>query len=721
MKQVIQNYKTGKLELVDVPMPLCGAGEVLVENKNSLISVGTEKLMIDLAKKSLLGKAKARPDLVKQVLNKVKTEGLMEAYRQSIARLEEPIPLGYSSAGVVREVGKNVSEFVAGDRVACIGSGYASHAEIVSVPKNLCVKIPNEVSFKEASFVALGAIALHSVRVSEAKIGEKVVIIGLGLLGQIAIQILKAAGCNVLGMDIDPQKLRLAKSFEIDEVANSENLIEKVKEFTQGNGVDAVIIFASTKSNQPIEQAAEITRERAKIVAPGMINLNIPRKIFYEKELELIISRSWGPGVYDEEYEKKGIDYPVSYVRWTSNRNMKAFLNLVKEKKVELQSLITHQFKIENALSAYDMVLGKREEYIGVLLDYPETKEKFEKKIILQKEKISVKKDEINIGVIGAGLFAKGTLFPILKNVKDINLKGAATANGFSIENIAKKIGFEYITTDYKKILKDKDINTIIIAAPHNLHSKFIMEALKSNKDVFCEKPLCINEEQLKEIIKIYYSSKNRLMIGFNRRFSPFSQFIKDKFSGKAPVVINCRVNVGFIPKESWVHDLEVGGGNIIGEVCHFVDLAQYLSGSLPEMVSAYSMSSFREDVTPEDNIVINLKLKNGSVANITYTTMGNKSYSRERIEVFGGEKVGVINNFKEAEIYESEKKWRKRSFGVNRGHKNEYEIFFRCLKEGKEITVDFKEYIATTLTTFKILESLKTGEPRQINLEQFL
>lgn len=721
MRQIIQNLKTGKLELIEVPIPLCGTGEVLVENKNSLVSVGTEKLMIDLAKKSLLGKAKARPDLVKQVINKIKTDGLVEAYKQAMARLKEPIPLGYSSAGIIKKVGKNITDFSVGDRVACIGSGYASHAEVISVPQNMCVKIPEGVSFEEASFVALGAIALHAVRMSGAKIGEKITVIGLGLLGQIAVQILKAVGCRVLGADVDSQKIRLARELGADMASTPAELVEKAKSFSDGKGVDSVIIFAATQSNQPIEQAAEIARERAKIIAPGMIGLDLPRKIFYEKELELVVSRSWGPGVYDEQYEKKGIDYPISYVRWTAKRNMEAFLNLVREKEINLLPLITHRYKIEDVLSAYQTVLIGKESYIGVVIDYPERKEKFVKKIILKERELEVPKEKVNIGLVGAGLFVKGTLLPILRDVKDIRFGGLAVAAGYSAEEMAKNFGFDYLTTDYKKILEDKDINAVIIATPHHLHSKFIIEALKSNKDVFCEKPLCINEEQLKEVIEVYCSSRNRLMIGYNRRFSPFSQFIKKEFEEESPIIVNCRVNVGSIPKESWVHNPEIGGGNIIGEVCHFIDLIQYFANSLAKEVSAYSISSPREDVSGEDNIVVNIRLENSSVANIVYTTIGNKSYPRERIEIFGGGKVGLINNFKEAEVYKWGRKQRKKSFGIDRGHKNEYETFFKCLKEAKEMPVNFKEYIATTLTTFKILESLRGGKSQSIDLEKFL
>ncbi len=715
MKQVLQNYKSGKLELAEVPIPLCGAAGVLVKNKNSLISTGTEKLMISLAKKSLISKAKERPDLVKKVINKIKTEGLLEAYRQSMARLDETIPLGYSSAGEVIEVGKMLDEFQVGDRVACIGAGVATHTEVIFVPKNQCVKIPDEVSFEEASFVALGAIALHAVRVSEAKLGENVVVIGLGLLGQLAVGLLKASGSNVLGVDISREKNKLAKTLGAASVTTPDNLIEEAARFTKGRGADSVIIFASTKSNEPIEQAAEIARERAKIVAPGMIRFYLPRKLFYEKELELVISRSSGPGIYDRKYEEEGIDYPISYVRWTKRRNMEAFLEAVKAKAINLEPLITHRFKIENALAAYEMILEGKESYIGVLLEYLEAKPT--QKISFTKKSSKALAGRINVGLIGAGLFAKGTILPILKDSKDINLKAVATAGGINAREIGKNYGFDYATTNYKEILGDKDIQAVIIATRHNLHKKFIIESLEAGKDVFCEKPLCINQEELEEIIKTYGQSNNRLMIGFNRRFSPLARFVKENLPESSPLVINCRVNTGFMPKEIWVHNPKIGGGSIIGEVCHFIDLIQYFTGSLPWEVSAYSISSEGNQIIPSDNVVINLKYQDGSIAAICYTASGSKSFPRERIEIFGGGKVGVIENFKKASVYGKGRTKHKKIWGTDKGHKDEYQIFFKAIEEGGEIPVDFKEYIATTLATFKIVESLKTGKPQQINL----
>ncbi len=710
---MLQNYKSGKLELAEVPIPLCGAGGVLVKNENSLISAGTEKLMISLAKKSLVGKAKERPDLVRKVITKIKTDGLLETYRQTMARLEETVPLGYSSAGVVIEVGKAVDEFQVGDRVACIGAGIASHADMIFVPKNQCAKIPEGVSFEEASFVALGAIALHAVRISEAKLGENVVVIGLGLLGQLAVQLLKASGSNVLGVDISLSKNKLAKILGADNVTTPTDLVEAATHFTKGRGADSVIIFASTKSNEPIEQAAEIARQRAKIVAPGMINFNLPRKMFYEKELELVVSRSSGPGIYDEKYEKEGIDYPISYVRWTKKRNMEAFLEAIKAKSINLKSLTTHHFKIENALDAYEMILEGKESYIGVLLDYPATK--LTQKISFPKKSSKALAGRINIGLIGAGLFAKGTMLPILKDFKDINLKAIATAKGISAKQIGEKFGFSYATTNYKEILEDKTIKAVIVLTRHHLHEKFIVESLKAGKDVFCEKPLCISQKGLESIREVYQKSKNRLMIGFNRRFSPHAVFIKENFKKMGPLVINCRVNTGFVPEKIWVHDLKIGGGSIIGEVCHFIDLIQYFTGSLPSQVSAYSVSSEGSHLIPSDNIVVNLKYQDGSIATICYTASGSKSFPRERVEIFGAGQVGVIENFKRAEVYGKRKPKIKKTRGTDKGHKDELQIFFKALKEGTDIPVSFEEYIATTITTFKIVESLKTGKPQQI------
>ena len=726
MKQIVQNYKTRKLEIQDVPAPVVKPGGVLVRNVNSLISVGTEKLMIGLAKKSLLAKAKARPDLVKRVIDKARQEGLFEAYRQAMARLETPVSLGYSSSGEVIEAGEEAGEFRAGDRVACAGQGFASHAEIIYVPKNLCVKIPKEVSFEEAAFVNIGAIALHGVRTGEPALGEKAVVIGLGLLGQIAVQILRASGLEVLGIDIDEKKTKLAKNLGANEVAvaGKEDILKKAKSFTKGVGADIVYIFASTNSNEPVEWAGEISRERGRVIIIGEITINIPRKIYYEKELKVIISRSSGPGIYDPLYEKKGIDYPISYVRWTIKRNLEEFLRLVEKKRVNLQPLITHKFKFKEALRAYEMILGKTEEknYIGVLQEYEKGRREKSRIINLKKTEDTYIKEgkgekKINLGLIGAGLHSKGEILPTLGHFPEINFLGVADIDGLNARAIGEKFSFKYCTTDYKRVIKDKRINTLIIATPHNLHAKMLIEALKEKKNIFIEKPLAIKEKEIQDIVKAYNKNPSKVMVGFNRRFSSFSSLAKELFSWyKGPYIINCRVNTGYIPKEHWVHDLKVGGGNIIGEVCHFVDLIQFFTDSYPKEVYAKTISGEVREHIPDDNLAINLKMESGSLASIIYTALGNKSFPRERIEIFGGGAVAVIDNFRSLD-YVDNKKRKKRSLNIDKGYQNEFSVFFEAIKEGRKLPVPFRDYLSVTFTTFKIVESIRTNSSQIIEI----
>ena len=721
MKQVIQNYKTGEIKLAEVPVPAIKSGGVLVRNVVSLISAGTEKSMINLARKSLIGKAKARPDLLSLAINKAKTEGWINTFKEAMSRLDTPVPLGYSCAGEVMEVGEGVDEFRKGDRVACFGSGYASHAEVVSVPKNLCVKIPESVSYENGAFAGVGAIALHAVRMADPQLEKNIAVIGLGLLGLISVQLLKSSGCNVFGIDIDEEKTSLALELGADEVAIAgDDIAAKVNSFSGGNGVDAVIIFASTKSSEPVELAAEIAREGAKIVVPGMVDLKLPRKAFYEKELKLIVSRAAGPGTYDPLFEQRGVDYPVSYVRWTEKRNMEAFLNLVAKGRVHLDKLITYRFKIEEAEKAYEMLTSKTsEKYIGVLFCYDKEKS-LKAKIDIKKKQIKQrkKKKEINVGLIGAGLFARGTILPILRKIPYVNLRGIATATGSSARHVGDKYGFQYCTSDYKELLNDQDIDCVIIATRHNLHAMMVIEALEKGKDVFVEKPLALSIEELKNVVDSWKKQQGRLMVGFNRRFSPFSVKAK-KWLGNInePLVIHCRVNAGFIPNSSWVHDPNEGGGRVIGEVCHFIDLIQYFTDSTPSEVYAINLAS--NVYKPSDNVTINLKMSNGSIASITYAGNSDKAFPRERIEIFGGGAACVIENFKKLEFTKSGNRKRLTRFNVDRGHKDEFKIFFETLLKGKSAPVAFSEYIYTTFTTFAIKRSLSTGRPIEIDSER--
>lgn len=713
MKQIIQNYKTGKLLVEDVPVPKVKSGGILVKNAFSLISAGTERSSVELARKSLLGKAKSRPDDVKKVLKLAKKQGLLNAYKTAMSRLEMPSPLGYSSSGLVIEVGKGVKDIKIGDRVACAGAGYASHTEIIFVPKNLCARVPENVSLNWAAFTTLGAIAMQGIRQADLRVGEHVTVIGLGLLGQLTVQILKASGCQVIGIDLDSEKIELAKKCGADRaILRSENVVNLVKQFTDGNGVDAVIINAATSSNDPFLLAPEIARDRAKVVLVGVAKLDFPREPYYRKELSLVLARSYGPGRYDTKYEEEGIDYPIEYVRWTEKRNMDAVLNLMAEKKLDINLLISHRFKIENAQKAYDLILGKtKEKFLGVLFEYDIEKE-HETKIVISDTPRSRHADtQIGVGFIGTGNFAQASLLPSMRGDK-IDFVGVADAQGTIAKMVAKKYGYNYCTSDYKKLLDDKTISTIFIATRHNLHAKLITESIKAGKHVFCEKPLCLNKKELNQIIKVRSmpsALSTVLLIGFNRRFAPLitkaKQFMDNKIG---PYIINYRINAGMLPKEHWLLDLKQGGGRIVGEVCHFIDLISYFIQS--RLVSVYAECLSGSKAVSNDNIIATLKYEDGSVGSISYFAVGDNDFTKERIEIFGDEKVCVINDFREA-IFSSEGKQTKRKMAQDKGFKNEIQSFFNAIKNGKPSPIPFEQIVETTLATFAINESINTGK----------
>jgi predicted dehydrogenase/threonine dehydrogenase-like Zn-dependent dehydrogenase len=629
-------------------------------------------------------------------------------------RLDEPVPLGYSCAGEVIEVGHGASEFSKGGLVACAGGGYASHAEEVFVPKNLVVKIPDNVSTKEAAFVTLGAIALQGVRRAELTPGERVAVIGLGLLGQLTVQILNAYGFPVLGLDVSQNQVKKALKLGLQEGAViGQDDVEKVASaFSNGQGVDAVIITAATKSNEPVELAGRICRDKGRVSAVGNIGLDIPRSIYYEKELDLRISRSYGPGRYDPNYEEKGIDYPIGYVRWTEKQNMEEFLRLISIGRVDVKLMITHTFKIEDALEAYKLILENpdKEDFTGVLLEYDPAKEHKPTVALSRSEKRIPTSDVVNVGLIGGGNFAKGTILPNLKKLDRVHIKGIATATGRSAQDIARKYGCEYATTDYNKVLDDEDINLVIIATRHNLHAQITIEALKRSKNVHVEKPLALNIEELKAFIEAENSSQGRLMVGFNRRFAPQAIKAKERFSNrKTPLMIHYRVNAGYIPPDHWIHDPEEGGGRIIGEVCHFVDLLQFLTGAEPKMVYAAKVAG-GANVIAEDNVNITIDFADGSTGTILYTALGDKSLPKEYIEIFGGGKAMSINNFKSGKGF---------SLSQDKGHYGEFRAFTEAILNGKPSPISVTELALTTLVTFKIHESLKSGVPICINVEE--
>ncbi|MBI2873260.1 MAG: bi-domain-containing oxidoreductase [Chloroflexi bacterium] len=718
MKQVILDYRNGDIELVEVPAPALRPGGVLVRNVCSAVSVGTEKLMADLARKSLLGKARARPDLVRQVIAKARNEGILEAYRAAMARLDTPVPLGYSCAGHVLAVGQGVTAIREGDPVACFGSGYAAHAEVVWMPMNLCVAVPKGLDMASASLAGPGAIALHAVRLAEPTVGERVVVIGLGLLGLMAVQVLTAAGARVFGVDLSEQRLALARQLGADAaVLPGQGTAEQVQAWTRGRGADSVLVLASTDSAQPVELAAEVARDRAVVVVPGMVNLKLPRRTFYEKELRLVVSRSAGPGIYDTQYQEKGVDYPLSHVRWTAQRNMEEFLELVANGKVRLEPIITHRYSIDEALTAYDLVY-KGGGHIGVVLSYPTSVEMTTRvRVGEEKRVVGEGKEKPSVGLVGAGLFAKTTLLPILKGMKDITRRSVATASGLSARHAAKKFGFQYCSSNYPELIEDADLDCVLIATRHHLHASMTVAALAKGKDVFLEKPLATTLEDLRQVAEAHRESKGRLMVGFNRRFSPFSVRARQALERRSgPLVLHCRVNAGSVPRESWVVDPVEGAGRVIGEVCHFVDLVQYLAGASPTQVYARTIQSKESASSEEENLAITLALEDGSVASITYVAMGDRAFPRERVEVFWESAVCAIDNFKSLTLVRSGKRSQMRRWNVDRGHRAELEAFFQMVRSGGPEPVPFEQYVKTTLTTFAIVESLKRGGPVEVD-----
>ena len=714
MKQLIQSYKTGELGVYEVPAPICGENGVLVKTKTSLVSAGTEKMIVDLAKKSLVGKAKARPDLVKQVVNKMKQEGIKNTLEKVFTKLDTPIPLGYSCVGEVVQVGAKVSGISVGDRVACGGAGYANHSEINYVPRNLFVKVPKSVSNADASFVTVGSIALQGIRQTSPTLGERIVVMGLGLLGQITVQLLKANGCKVLGTDFDARKRDLAKKLGADEVCTPEEVVEKSKLFTNGNGADAIVIAASTSSNQPIIDAGEIARTKARVVVVGLVGMDIPRNEYYKKELELKLSMAYGPGRYDPKYEEQGIDYPFAHVRWTEQRNFEAFLDLVEEGKITPSEMVTHQYEFERALSAYDLLEGKvKEDYLGILLNYKEGVEL--KSELVKISDTAVKSDALNVGLIGAGNFTKSVIIPNLKKAGNSNFVGLCTATGVSAHSTGNKHDFKYITTDYQELLKSNEINTVFITTRHNDHGEKVLNSLKAGKNVFVEKPLAIYENELEEIKTFYQNLEKKpvLQVGYNRRFAPLVQEMK-KVVGNLPMSINYRVNAGVIPKDVWVQDPEVGGGRILGEACHFIDTCTFLTGSIPESVFASCVTKDDQSIPDEDNVSIIIKYKNGSTAVINYYAFGNGQLPKEYIELFAPDIALKMDNFRELEIFKGGKSDKSKNSNQDKGFKGEFIALKTAVEQGK-LAISFEELYSTSKVTFAIINSLKTGELQKL------
>jgi predicted dehydrogenase/threonine dehydrogenase-like Zn-dependent dehydrogenase len=708
MKQVVQTLKNGEIQVIEVPAPIQAAGMLLVRNYFSLISPGTEGSTLRAARKGLIGKAKERPQQVKQVIDSLKQQGPIQTYKIVMSKLDAYSALGYSAAGKVIDAAPHVNGFQTGDLVACGGAGYASHAEIVAVPQNLCVKLPQNADLKRAAYNTLGAIALQGVRQADLSIGEICAVIGLGLIGQLTCLILRASGIRVVGIDIDAAMVNIAKESctDLGLFRSEPSIAEKIDEFTHGIGADAVIITAATKSVDPINFAGLIARQKGRIVVVGDIPTGFDREPYYRKELEVRMSCSYGPGRYDPHYEEKGIDYPVGYVRWTEKRNMEAFQELVHTGKIKIDYLTTHIFDLEDAPKAYDLILKREEPCLGILIKYNIEETKLKRKIEVGRR---TPQGKINIGFIGAGNYAQSFLLPNLPKNKDIVLKGVMDSSGAVARKVAEKYGFEFCTSEEKEIFENPEINTVFVATRHNSHAAYVIKALQNRKNVEVEKPLCLNERELEEINENYKAAQKVspapiLMVGFNRRFSSLTQILKEHI-GEGPMAMIYRINAGPIPPDSWIQDKDIGGGRIIGEICHFVDYLTFINGSLPDHVFAVAMS---DASNLEDTANISLKFKNGSVGTISYLANGSKSLFKEYIEIYKLGKIGIIRDFQELEIYKKRKILKKKLFRRDKGQKNMIHNFFKAIHNGEASPTDFENIYSVFLTTFKIIESLR-------------
>jgi predicted dehydrogenase/threonine dehydrogenase-like Zn-dependent dehydrogenase len=717
MKQVIQNFKTGELSVAEVPPPALARGFVLVRNHFSLISAGTERATVSTARASLLGKARQRPDLVRQVVDSFRRDGFAETLKRVRTKLETLKELGYSSAGTVLASMDMHGRFQPNDRVACGGGGYASHAGIVTVPQNLVVKVPETVGLDAAAFTTLGAIAMQGVRQANPRIGEFVCVIGLGLLGQISAQILRANGCQVFGVDTADSMVALAAktSCHAARTRSDAGLDSAFATFTGGHGFDAVIITAATQSSDPVELATANLRQKGIIVIVGAVPMNIPREPhFYKKELELKISCSYGPGRYDPTYEEQGQDYPYGYVRWTENRNMEVFVKLLENRNVDLQPLMTHVFEIEQAEEAYDIVTGKTSEHhLGILLKYPGTSEALPVEPPPQAASRSLAKG--GIGFIGAGSFAQKFLIPFAR--RGGKLVSVVTSRGVTAKSVGQKFGFRSHSTDAHDVLADPAVDTVFIATRHDTHAAFLVAALEAGKNVFVEKPLAIHEDALAQVLEVARRRSDcRLMVGYNRRFSPLARKAREVFQRvPAPLLINYRVNAGFVPKEHWTQT-EQGGGRILGEVCHFIDLMQFLTSSEPVSVYAMSVRADNARMPDEDNVVISLRFQNGSVGQLQYVACGDKLLDKERIEIFGGAQTFIIDDFRVGEHYAC---GRCRTLKVpGKGHREEVEAFLDAVSQGGGSPIPLPSLALTSATTFAILDSLRTGLPQAVSFK---
>ena len=727
MKQILQSFKTGEMWLAEVPAPLCKGSGAVVRTCASFVSAGTERMLAEFAKKNLVGKALQMPDQVKKVLRKMKTEGIFATLEKVQAKLDQPIPLGYSSAGVVVEAGRGCGDLKVGDRVACGGAGFANHAEFDYVPKNLLVKIPDGVSFEDASCATVGSIALQGVRQCDVRLGETVAVIGLGLMGALAVQMLKASGCRVIGFDPNPQRCALAEELGCDRAVGGD-LAGAAMSFSGGQGVDAVLITAATHSDEPVTVAAEICRKKGRVVVTGLVGMNLPRDQYYKKEIDFKLSCSYGPGRYDPVYEEQGVDYPFAYVRWTEQRNMAAFLQLVAEGKVTPSKLVTHRFAFDDALDAYQILLGiKKEPYLGIVLEYEAAKELTRRVDFASaggatsggtRSCASV----AGVSFLGCGNFAKAVLLPTVKKTSGVTLRGICTASGMNCGETGKKEGFAFATTDQQEVLKDAATDLVVVTTRHDLHAAQVQAVLAAGKCVFTEKPLCINEEQLAALAGEGgdgATSKgerlSRVMVGFNRRFSPHAKLLKEYFAKRTlPLVMHYRVNAGSIPRDVWIQDPLTGGGRMVGEGCHFIDFMSFVCGAPVVKVQAMCIQTANAAETPEDSLSANLLFADGSVGTLEYVALGDTTLPKEVCEIHGGGSTAVMDNFCVTRC-SGKLGTRKLKGKQQKGFAEEVAATIDAVRQGAPMPISWNEIVNVTRSTFAILKSLKSGNTEPV------
>ena len=726
MKQVLQSILTGRVAVEEVPAPTIEPGMLRVRNRCSAISIGTERATIQRVQRGPVGVALSQPKRVQDLLRQLANEGLGPTLEKVRTRFEQSIPLGYSAAGIVHEVGAGAEGFRVGDPVACAGYGYASHAEVLCVPQTLCAKIPRGISWEEASFTTLGAIAFQGIRVADLKIGETVAVLGLGMIGQLLSQAAQAAGCRVFGVDPRPERVALAQELGAEagcSPADRAAFLQAGLSFTGGRGFDAVLIAAASEETDLLLLAGELARERGVVVVIGDVPLSVPRETFYGKELQLRLARSYGPGRYDPSYERHGVDYPFPYVRWTAQRNMAAFLQLLEAGKMRVSPLVTHRFPLDQAVEAYAAILAQPSTPpLGVLLQYEgvaQAASPFPPPSAVPKKAAALMPGTIGVGIIGAGRFAAGQLIPRLRRFPGVRLAAVAAGHGASAQAAARRFGIPSAVTGHRALLQDPSVQAVVIAAPHHLHAGMVLDALKAGRHCFVEKPLCLTQEDLNEIASVYRSLSVPLVlsVGFNRRFSWVSQTAKSHFQDRqGPLTILYRVNAGPAPQEGWWSDPAVSGGRILGETGHFIDLMGFLTGTHPVQVSTFA-PRWEPGQAGQETLVSTFGFADGSLGTLAYSTQGDRACPKERVELFADGMTAVIDDFRSVSLYARGRRKLFRRFVQEKGFRAELAAFIEAVRSGGDPPIPFSELYSTTLATFKVLESLRQGKTVSLDL----